>query len=351
MKRDRAISRRSRFLARHIATTITILVAIASGPGGRADAADFTGKQIRIIVPGAQAAAYDLYAQLAAQHLGRFIPGNPTIVIAYMPGAAGLNAMNYLYELAPRDGTAIAVLRQDLALQQALGTKGVRFDAAKFNYIGRATANVPVHMVWHTAPAQSIDELKKREVVHGSVGTVGVNNDFPRAVNALLGTKWKVIGGYRGLSETRIAMERGEVQATMSPATLFNERLKPWLAQGKVKVIVQYADFRHPIFPAVPALLELAENQEAKDVFKFLVTQSTVGRAYAAPPDVPAETVAILRKAFAAMVNDPAFRADAEKRGADLLPMPGEELAAYIAGIVRTPPDVIRKTNEVIAAQ
>jgi tripartite-type tricarboxylate transporter receptor subunit TctC len=350
--KERTVLRRSEFLPRHVATTSAILVAVLSSSVGSAAAADvFAGKPIRIVIPAETAGSYRLYAQLAVQHLGRFIPGNPTIVISYMPGASGFNAMNYLYAVAPRDGTVLAVLFQDLASQQALGTKGVRFDATKFNYIGRATANVPVHMVWHTAPAKSIDELKKREVVTGAAGTGGIHNDLPRAQNALIGTKWKIIAGYRGGNELRIAMERGEIQAAVAAATLFNEQLRPWLEQGKVKIVVQYADFRHPEFPDVPAIVELAENQEAKEVFKFLVSYSTIGRAYAAPPGVPATTVDILRKAFTAMINDPAFRADAEKRGADLLPMPGEELAAYVAGIVRTPSDIIRKTNEVIAAK
>ena len=334
--------------ARHFTITSTVLMAAVSSPLGSANAADFAGKQIRIVTTGGTAGGYALYAHLAVQHLGRFIPGNPTILISYMPGAGGLNAMNYLYEVAPRDGTAIGVMSHDLASQQALGTKGVRFDATKFNYIGRAAANVGAHMIWHTAPAKSIDELKKHEVVTAATGTGGLHNDLPRAQNALIGTKWKVISGYRSNDDTRIAMERGEVQAVIVAATLLNEQLRPWLEQGKVKVVVQYSDFRHPMLPDVPTIVELAESREAKDVFKFLVSLSTVGRSYAAPPGVPPETVAMLRGAYTAMINDPAFRADAEKRGADLLPMPGEVLAAYIKGIVATPSATIRKTNEVI---
>jgi tripartite-type tricarboxylate transporter receptor subunit TctC len=339
-------------LARRAATTTAVIIAVASSLEGSAVAADyFAGKQIRVVSTGGTSGGYALYAQLAVQHLGRFIPGNPTVLISYMPGAAGLNAMNYLYEVAPRDGTAIAVMSHDLASQQALGVKGVRFDATKFNYIGRATANVPAHMVWHTAPAKSIEELKKREVVTAATGTGGPHNDLPRAQNALIGTKWKIISGYRSNDETRVAMERGEVQAVVLAATLFNEQIKPWLEQGKVKVVVQYADFRHPTLPDVPTIVELADSDDAKDVFKFLVSLSTVGRSYAAPPGVPAETVAILRKAYTAMINDPAFKADAAKRGADLLPMSGEELAAYIRGIVATPSATIRKTNEAIGAK
>jgi tripartite-type tricarboxylate transporter receptor subunit TctC len=328
------------------AVALAIAVPAAAEP-----TATFAGKHIRIIIPGGTAGGYALYGQLAAQHLGRFIPGNPGVIISHMPGASGLNAMNYLAEAAPRDGTVIAVVQQDLASNQARRLNGVRYDATKFNYIGRATANVPVHMVWHTAPVTSIEGLKTHEVVTGGVGTGGTHNDLPRAQNALIGTKWKVIGGYKGNDESRIAMERGEVQAAVSPATLFNEQLRPWLEQGKVRVVVQYADFRHPTLAGVPAVTELTDDESAKAVFKFLVSLSTLGRSYAVPPGVPAETVAVLRKAVLAMLNDPAFKADAQKRGADLLPMSGEELAAYVSTIVGTPSAIVNKTNEVIAAR
>jgi tripartite-type tricarboxylate transporter receptor subunit TctC len=346
------MAKKSGFFTQRLAAAIAALFAISSGPMGSVHGADvFAGKQIRVIIPAGPAGSYSLYGQLAVQHLGRFIPGNPAVAISYMPGAAGINAMNYLYEAAPRDGTTIAVADQDVASKQALATNGVRYDATKFNYIGRATANVPVHVVWHSAIVNSIDDLKQREIVTGADGTSGTTVDLPRAQNKLIGTKWKIITGYRGNIETRIAMERGEVQATVAPATLFNDQLKPWRDEGKVKILVQYADFRHPAFPDVPTVVEFAESPNAKAVFKFLVSLSTVGRAYAAAPGVPPATLDILRKAFRSMVNDPAFKADAEKRGADLLPMSGAELAAYISDIVRTPPDVIKKTIEVIGVQ
>jgi tripartite-type tricarboxylate transporter receptor subunit TctC len=273
-----------RIAARYF-SSIAALAAIALSLGGQAHGEDFfAGKQIRLIVPAGPAGGYGLYGQLAAQHLGRFIPGNPNIVLSYMPGAGGLVAMNYLYEAAPHDGTVFAVIAQDVHYQQALGKKGVRYDATKFNYIGRATSNVPVHMVWSSAPAQSIDELKKHEVATGAVGGMGSQLDLPRASNALIGTKWKIIAGYKGNNETRIAMERGETQAAISPATLFNAQLKPWLDKGKVKVVVQYADFRHPTFPDVPTIVELAPTPEAKGVLKLLASVATVGRGYGLPP-------------------------------------------------------------------
>lgn len=332
--------------------SITALCALALSSARHVQAAeDFAGKEIRMIVPAGPAGGYGLYGELAARHLGRFIPGHPAVVVSYMPGAAGLLAMNYLYGVAPRDGTVMAVMAAELAYQQALRTNAVRYDASKFNYIGRATTSVPVHMVWHTAPAQSIEELKMHEVVTGAVGSVGTQNDLPRAFNALIGTKWKIIGGYKDNNQTRAAMERGEIQAAISPATLFEKQLKTWLKQGKVNVVVQYADFRHPSFPAVPTVVEVAENIEAKSVFKLLVSVATVGRAYGLPPDVPAERVAVLQKAFDAMMEDPAFRADAEMRGADLMPMSGDALTTYIRGIVGTSPDIVEKTRAITGAK
>jgi tripartite-type tricarboxylate transporter receptor subunit TctC len=204
-------------------------------------------------------------------------------------------------------------------------------------------------MVWQTTPVRSFEDLKRYEIITGAGGSTGTQVDLPRAQNALLGTKWKVIAGFR--DDSRIAMTRGETQAGVIAATLFGGQYKSWLEEGIVRVIVQYADFRHPSFPDVPTIMEFAEAEDAKAVFKFLVSLATIGRAYVAPPGVPAERVAILRKALDAMFKDPAFLADAEKRGAELLPMPGEELAAYVAGILRTPPEIIKKTNEVIAAR
>lgn len=339
-----------RWVVRQRAGTIVCSLAGIALISNSASSAEFyAGKTIRIIVGFGPASAYALYGQLAAQHLGRFIPGNPNIVVANMPGAGGINALNYLSEVAPRDGTVITVPTQDIASQPLLGRQGVRYDPAKFNYIGRTAANVPVHMVWHTTPIRVFEDVKRHEVVTGADGSGGTQADLPRALNFLLGTRWKVITGYGG--DTRLAMTRGETQAGVIAATLFNGQFKSWLDEGTVRIIVQYADFRHSTFPEVPTILDVAGTEEAKAVFKFLVSMSTIGRFYAAPPDVPAERVVILRNAFTAMINDPAFKADAEQRGADLLPMSGEELAAYVADVIQTPPDIIRKAKDAIAAR
>ena len=264
-----------------------------------------------------------------------------------MPGAAGMIALNYLYEVAPRDGTVIGVPTQDLASQQALGTEGIRYNAARFHYLARATANIPVHMVWHTAPATSFEDIKTREIVTGASFVNGTQADLPRAENALLGTRWKIIAGYQS-DATMMALERGEIQAAVAAATLFNEQLRPWREQGLVKIVVQYSNVRHPLFPNVPTVLELAPTEETKRIFNFLLSLVTVGRSYLAPPETPSEAVTILRNAFTQMLDDPEFRADAARKGADILPASGEELAEHVKGVVETPPAVIDRVREVI---
>ncbi len=310
----------------------------------------YAGKQVRIYAQE-QASGYSLYGQLISQHLGRFLPGKPTVVIGYMPGAAGLTLTNYLYEVAPRDGTVLAVPDQDLASKQARNIKGVRYDASRFTYIGRATANVPVHMAWHSTGISRLDELKQKTLVTGAVGMEGAHVDLPKAQNQLLGLNWKIIPGYRGNNEIRLSMERGELGAGIAPATLFNEQLKPWLKEGKVKVLVQYAEVRHPLFPDVPTIVEVAEKPDHKALFKFLVSLSVFGRSLVAPPDLPKERTEQLRKAFEEMLTDKAFLADAEKMGADLIPMKGEELAAYMASVLKTPADIVAAANKLIEGQ
>ena len=206
-------------------------------------------------------------------------------------------------------------------------------------------------MTWHTTGVSKLDELKQKTLISGAVGMEGAHVDLPKAQNQLLGLNWKVIPGYRGNSEIRIAMERGEVQAAIAPATLFHEQLKPWLSDGKVKVLVQYAELRHPLFQDIPHIVELAEKAEHKALFRFLVSLSSFGRSLVAPPGLPKERTDQLRNAFQAMLDDKAFRTDAERMGADLIPMKGEDLAAYMAGVLKTPPDIIAAANKLINGQ
>ena len=328
---------------------LTGVAALCAANAAACAAEYYDGKQIRIILPASSIdSGYGLYGSLASQHLGRFIPGHPAVVLSFMPGATGIASLNYTQNVAPKDGSAITEVAQDVAIFQARKMSGVRYDATTFNYIMRLAPNVPVHMIWKDAPAKTIADVMKMETITGAVGVGGVHNDLPRATNALAGTRWKIINGYPGTSEMRIAMERGEIQATMSPAILFKEQLKGWLDTGKVNIVVQYADFRHPLFPGVPAVVELANDQDAKEILTFLASISTIGRGFAAPPGTNAGALGILKKAFAGMIADPAFLSDAEKRGAEILPMSADEMSAYVKRIVSTRPEIVGRASVIV---
>lgn len=331
---------------------LALVTAAALTASQQAGAAEyFAGKRIRIVLPSKTLnTGYGLYGSLAANHLARFLPGNPEVVISFMPGATGLTLLNYLYNVAPKDGTVIGIVPQDIAIFQATKTKAVRFDADKFEYIVRIAPNVPVHMVRGDAKVKTVADLKVHETLTAAVGVVGTHNDMPRATNALAGTKWKIIGGYPGGAATRLAMESNEVQASISPAALFATQLKDWLTSGKVRVIVQYADFRHPLFPGVPAVVELASAQNDKAVLTFLTSVATIGRGFFGPPAMAAEAKAIYTRAFSAMLADPAYLAEAKKRGAETIPMPGDKLRDYIRMVSNTPAEIVKKAADITRA-
>lgn len=305
----------------------------------------YSGKSIRIYVQE-EASGYSLYGGLISKHLGRFLEGRPTVSISCMPGGEGLTLSNYLYDKAPHDGTVFAVPDLGLAAKQVRNLEGVHYNAAQFTYIGRLTAYISVHMAWHTTGISDLEQLKHKTLVSGAVGFEGAQIELPKAQNQFLGLNWKVIPGYRGNLGIRMAMERGEIEAAIAPASSFNTKLKQWLNEERVKVLVQYAEQRHPLFPNVPHIVEVVENPEHRALFQFLVSLSSFGRSLVAPPDLPQERTEQLRNAFQLMLQDKNFRADAEKVGADLLPMRGEELTTYMVGVVQTAPEIIAAANK-----
>lgn len=328
--------------------TAAIAAIITFGNLSAAEASDhFSGKTVRIIVGAGPASGYALYGQLIAHHLAKFVPGNPTTVVSFMPGASGLTAMNYLFEAAPKDGATIGVAMQDLPVQQAISTKGVRYDARSFGYIGRASSNAPIHYVWRTSKVHNFADAKVREITSGASSATGSQSYLPRASNALLGTKWKVIAGYGDVRERHLAVERGEVEAGIAGAAIFRDQLSDALSKELIFPIVQYSRFRHPLFRDVSTIVELAGDEDIRQVFAFLVAD--LGRSFITPPRVPQEIVDTLRKAFASMIANPTFVAEAEKRGADLDFMSGSDLASYVDEILRTRPEIIAKARHLMA--
>src|SRR4029450_11985694 len=230
-----------------------------------------------------------------------------------MPGAGSLKAANYLYELAPKDGTALGVIVESAALEQALANPAVQYDAGKFTYLGRVATSNNIFMQWHTAKVQSLEDAKRMETSLAGTGPGSIAETVPKLLNALIGTKFKLVSGYPASNEAMLAMERGEVEGSSSSWAAVKVAKQDWLRENKIKIILQTAPQRHAELPDSPSLGEIGNTAEDKLVFGLYASGSAVGRCVIGPPGIPPERVKTLRDAFDAMVKDPEFVADIQK--------------------------------------
>ena len=284
---------------------------------------------------------YDLYGRFIARYLGRHIPGNPSIVPVNMPGAGGLNMAGWLYNKAPRDGTAIAIASQVLAIEQALDSPGVQYDARKFNWIGRAAPVVELTYTWHTSPTKTLEDARQRETVMGGINPTSNTVSYLRLLNALAGTKFKIISGYPGTTEMHLAMERGETEGATKTWEAFKADNSDWLRDKKVNILVQYALTKSPELPDTPLMIDLGKSDADRQVLRFFATGNELGRGFMTAPGVPPERVAALRKALMEMMKDPKFIADAGKRQLDIGPMPGADVQKLIEDSLAVSPALI----------
>ncbi len=285
---------------------------------------DVKGKTLTIYIPFAQAGGYDQYARLFARHVGRHLPGKPTVVPANMPGANGLVGANYLYNTAPKDGTAIGLLYQAIAQDQiVLGSK-VQYDARKFNWIGRITSTAEILYTWHRVPVRRVEDLVKREVIVAAAGPLV--SVYTHLLNASTGAQFKIVRGYKGTQEIHIALERGEVEAAYSSLSTIRAGWNRWLQNKEINILVQTVPERHPDLPQVPAIAEFGKTDTDKQMMNFFASAGTVGRSIVAPPGVPPDRLNVLRAAFRATMKDEQFLAEARQLKLDVEPMPGEDL-------------------------
>jgi tripartite-type tricarboxylate transporter receptor subunit TctC len=293
--------------------------------------AEFYGKTpITMIIGYNPGGTYDLYARLAARYLPRYLPGKPNIVPKNMPGVGSLKAANFLYAQAPRDGSTIGVLSQGVALQQVLKHRAARYDARKFGWIGRMTNAVEVTIAWHTSPVKTIQDAMKHEIVVGATSAGSSADTNHKLMNAIAGTKFKVVLGYKGTTGAMMAMERGEVKGSLAvvQSLLVNHAL--WIKNKTVSVLVQYSQKRHPAFPNVPAMVELGKSAEDKQILALYGGTAEVGRSLMSPPGVPADRLAALQAAFNAMVKDKDVIAEMKQRQMELDPLTGPELEKIV---------------------
>jgi tripartite-type tricarboxylate transporter receptor subunit TctC len=334
------------------AATVALLAGFVQPIWAQQSVEDFyRGKRIDLIIGYSPGAGYDLYARFVAQHLGAFIPGNPQIIPRNMPGAGSRTAANWIYSVAPKDGTALATADQSLSIAQAMGDTGLTIDTSKLIYIGNPNADNNTTVTWHTSPVKTIEDAMKTEVPMGATGG-STSSQYPKAMNALIGTKFHVVLGYPGGNDINLAMERGEVAGRGSNAWASWKSTRPdWLRDKKINILVQIGLTKAPDLPNVPLMMDLAKNNEDRQVLKLLSAPTTIGRPIFTSPGVPADRVKALRAAFNAMIKDPAVLADAQKRNIDINPVPGEELQKIVEEIVATPRPIADRLQQIIGTE
>ena len=297
----------------------------------------YRGRKLDMIIGYSPGGTYDLYARLVARYLGNYLPGKPLIVPRNMPGAGSRAAANWVFGVAPRDGSVLATADQSLSLQQAIGEKGINFDTTKFIYIGNPNIENNTTATWHTSGIRTIEDAKRREVTMGATGG-STSSQYPKAMNALLGTRFKVVLGYQGGNDVNLAMERGEVDGRGSNSWTSWKSTRPdWLAEKKINILVQIGLAKAADLPDVPLLMELGANAEDRATLRLLSASTNVGRPIFTTPDAPRDRIAALRKAFDTMVRDPAFLDQARKEKFDIDPLSGDALQKVVTDIVATP--------------
>jgi len=319
-----------------------LAAALAYSPAA-ADEPFYKGKTISLIIGSNASGGYDTYGRLLARHMGKHIPGHPNFVVQNMPGAGGLRSANHLYNVAAKDGAVMGIFDQAVFLDQLLGAATLRGDVTKFNWIGRLIGNSAVLFAWHTAKVKTAADALVHELIVAAPGSSSRLNWT--ALNALAGTRLKLLTGYEGPATAKIAMERGEVEALSLPWSVLQAENPEWLRDKKINLILQTGIEKNRTLPDLPRMVDLARNENDRKVLEIFATSSVVGRSFVAPPGVPKERVDELRAAFAAMVQDADFLADIAKLNFDLEAMSGEDLQAFIGKDY--PPALIERAREI----
>jgi tripartite-type tricarboxylate transporter receptor subunit TctC len=325
-----------------------VAFAAAVSPAAADSVADFyRGKTISLVMGTGPGGSFDLYGRTIGPYLSKHIPGNPTIVMEHMPGAGGVIAGNHIYGPGPQDGTKM-LLSHAITLAEKLEPTGVRFETAKMQWLGAYDAIAQMLTMWHTAPAQSIEDLKTKEgVVIGSFARSHLTYHWVSLLKDAIGAKYKIITGLRSGNDNNLAMERGEIHGWAASWENLNGTRPTWVPEKKVKLLVQFTMKRMPYLKDVPTLVELAPADK-KDIAEFVISGTPVSRAIALGPGVPANRVAALRKAFEATMKDPGFLAECEKRKLGIDPIGHEELHAMITKIVSASPSLVTRVQKAI---
>jgi tripartite-type tricarboxylate transporter receptor subunit TctC len=330
-----------------VAAILLVAAAVPTAANAQSVESFYRGKTMSVIIGYPPAGANDFYARAVARHIGKHIPGNPTVVPRNMPGGGSLLAANHIFNVAPKDGTTLGLIVPTAPIEERLGAANVRFKAAEFNWIGRlaATPNVTFMNAW--APVKTIQDAMQQESILGATGRSSTVAIYPTSLNFILGTKFKLVMGYAGSAEAMLAMERGEVQGHSTTWEGVKSRAERRLADKSINILVQYGLKRHPELPDIPTSVELGRTPEQVESLRIFANASDVGRFILSTPDTPAERIQALRRAFDAMVKDPEFIDDLKAMKLDLGPLTGEELQQLVAEVANVSPEAIERIRGV----
>ena len=310
----------------------------------------FKGKAISVTIGFAPGGNYDFVGRLVARHIGKQLPGNPAGIAVNTPGAGSIRAANYLYATAPKDGTALGIVSSAIAIEEALGTSGIAYKSAEFNWIGRVSLILQVLATLEPAKAKTIEDVMKYETPVGGTGAGSPSEGYPKLLNGVLGTKFKVVSGYRSSADTMLAMERGEIDGSL-PSWNTVKRSKPdWLAEKKIHPLVQWVLQRHADLPDTPTSVELGKTQADRDVLAFYTSGEELGRSILAPPGMAPDRTKLMRGAFNAMLKDEDFLAEVEKTRLEFNPLSGEKLQQIVADTANTPRSIIERAKVLLGA-
>jgi tripartite-type tricarboxylate transporter receptor subunit TctC len=325
-----------------------LLAAFAPCHGSLAQDGDefFRGKTISLIIPIGPGGAYDAYGRMVSRYLAKYLPGDPAIVARNMPGAGGVIASNYLYNVAPQDGTTLEIITSSFASQQVIGDPQIKYDARQLIAIGRLLDTTSVQFFWHTSAIKTVDDLRTKPSTVALSSLTEISAVRTRAMNRYLGMRMKIIAGYLSARDYVLAVQRGETDGGSSTFIGLSQMFASDIQNGNLNIVVQFAAARDPAMPDVPTVLEQTKDPEARQVFSFLDSNDAVGRSLLTTPNVPADRVALLRKAFDTMLTDPDFVAEAGRLKLPLATKSGAELQSIVAGTFDIPPAALAKVLE-----
>jgi tripartite-type tricarboxylate transporter receptor subunit TctC len=345
MQRRRPDRVRRTFLSA-IASTI-LLFGLTIAPHAAEPDTFYKGKTVHLYIGFAPGGTYDYFGRLVARHLGRHLPGNPTVIAEQMPGAGSFTAANFLYARAPRDGTALGIVSQTMAIEEALGTPGVQYKAARFNWIGRATSVNEVSLTFHTSKTKTIRDAIAHETTMAGTGAGSPSETYLKLLNEVAGTKFKLVGPYPASNDAMLAMERGEVDGAFTSYATLKASHQDWLRDNTINILVQYGE-RFADLPDIPYAVDLATTDEGRQLMAFYVSSEQIGRAFLAPPEMPADRIAVLRKAYDETMGDPQLLAEIGQSHSEFSPLSGDKLQRLVAATADAPAAIVARIRSII---